>query len=90
MLISPDIIKLLCLMILSVASIVGEDVLCNANPYMQSWSIVSLQRLVHVLVSVEVLPQFGFPCFLEPAISLPYLSTHQHWPVLLWHWVGLK
>lgn len=26
--------------------------------------------------------QLGFPCFLEPAISLPYLSTHQHWPVL--------
>ncbi len=42
---------------------------------------------VCVLVSV---PQVGFPCLRDPAISLPYLSTHQHWPVLPWHWVALK
>ena len=33
-------------------------------------------------VHFVVLPQLGLPCFLEPAISFPYLSTHQHWPML--------
>lgn len=34
-------------------------------------------------------PQLTAPCFREPASSFPYLSTHQHWPVLLWHCVAL-
>lgn len=34
-------------------------------------------------------PQLTAPCFLEPASSFPYLSTHQHCPVPPWHCVAL-
>lgn len=37
------------------------------------------------------LVQFGTSAlFLDPSNSLPCLSTHQHSPVLPWHWTGAK
>lgn len=37
---------------------------------------------------IPISVQLGFPHWWVPASSLPCLSTHQHLPVLSWHWTG--